>query len=101
MINKVVYSEEALSHLDRLSDFLVRGVGVSAAAAVVDELLDGFDILKKMPHIGREHPDPLLADRGYRVLILGQYAGVYLVLEETVWIAGVYHTKMDWLAKNI
>ena len=99
MPGKVIYSEEAFSHLDRLSDYLVREVGVQTASDVINQLLDSFDVLEKMPCIGREHPDPLLAGRGYRLLIAGQYAGVYLVLEESVWIAGVYHTKTDWLAK--
>ena len=100
MPGKLTYSEEALGHLDRLSDFLVRNAGAQTALHVIDELLDSFEILKDMPYIGREHPDPLLANRGYRVYTAGRYAGVYLVTEEGVWIAGVYHTKTDWLTRE-
>jgi len=95
--NKLTYSEDALGHLDKLSDFLIRNAGELTASKVIDELLKSFRILKDMPYIGREHPDPLLAGRGYRVYSAGRYAGVYLVTDEGVWIAGVYHTKTDWL----
>ena len=94
---KLTYSEEALGHLDKLTDFLIRQAGERTALGVIDELLDSFSILEEMPYIGREHPDPLLAGRGYRIYISGRYVGVYLVTEKGPWMAGVYHTKTDWL----
>ena len=97
MSDRLRYSEEALGHIDKLSDFLVRQMGVEASLRIIDELLDSFDKLEEMPYIGRVHPDPLLASRGYRVYSHGNYVGVYLVTDEGVWIAGVYHTKTDWL----
>jgi len=100
MPGSLKYSEEALGHLDKLSDFLVRQAGAQTALHVIDELLDSFDILSDMPYIGRTHPDPLLADRGYRVYVAGRYVGVYLVTDEGAWMAGVYHTKTDWLTRT-
>jgi len=100
MSSKLTYSEDALGHLDKLADFLVRNAGDRTALSVIDELLENFSILEDMPYLGREHPDPLLADRGYRVYSAGRYVGVYLITEEGVWMAGVYHTKTDWLTIN-
>ena len=97
---KMTYSEEALGHLDRLSDFLVRNAGIQTASHMIDELLRSFEILEDMPYLGREHPDPLLAGRGYRIYVAGRYVGVYLVTDEGVWMAGVYHTKTDWLTRE-
>ena len=97
MQGRLTYSEEALGHLDRLTNFLVLNAGLQTDMKVINDLLDRFDTLAKMPYIGREHPDPLLAERGYRVYTAGRYVGVYLVTEEGVWIAGIYHTKTDWL----
>ena len=97
MAGSLTYSEEALSHIDGLADFLVRQAGVGTAMSLIDELLDSFDILAEMPYLGREHPDPVLASRGYRVYVVGRYVGVYLVTDDGVWMAGVYHTKTDWL----
>ena len=97
MSGKLTYSEDALGHIDKLSDFLVRNAGELAASKIIDELLKSFRILKEMPYIGREHPDTLLASRGYRIFISGSYVCIYLITEDGVWIAGVYHTKTDWL----
>ena len=99
MTGSLRYSEEALGHIDKLSDFLVRQAGVETSLRIIDELLDAFDKLEEMPYIGREHPDPLLASRGYRVYSSGNYVGVYLATDEGVWVAGVYHTRTDWLAQ--
>ena len=100
MPGKLVYSEEALGDIDRLSDFLVRHAGAQTALHVIDELLRSFGILEEMPYLGREHPDPMLAGRGYRVYVAGRYVGVYLVTKEGVWMTGVYHTKTDWLTRE-
>ena len=97
MPGSLTYSEEALGHLDRLANFLVLKNGTEKAKAIIGELLDKVDILGEMPCLGREHPDALLASRGYRVYSAGRYVCVYLVTEDGVWIAGVYHTKTDWL----
>ena len=97
MPTKLTYSEEALGHIDRLLDFLVRQAGAPAALRVIDELLDSFDILESAPNLGHPHPDPLLASRGFRVYNSGRYVGVYLITDTGPWIAGVYHTKTDWL----
>jgi len=99
MSGKLTYSEDALGHLDKLADFLVRKAGDRTALSVIGELLESFSILEEMPFIGREHPDPLLASRGYRVYSAGRYVGVYLVVDEGVLMTGVYHTKTDWLIK--
>lgn len=95
---KLTYSEEALGHIDKLTDFLVLQAGLQTALRIIDELLDSFDILEDAPYIGHPHPDPLLASRGFRVFNSGRYAGVYLVTETGPWMAGVYHSKTDWLS---
>jgi len=97
MSGKLKYSEDALGHLDKLTDFLIRNAGERTALSVIDELLDSFSILEEMPFLGREHPDLLLASRGYRVYSAGRYVGVYLVTDGGVLIIAVYHTKTDWL----
>ena len=97
MPSKLTYSEEALEHIDKLSDFLVRQAGIQTALRTIDDLLDNFKKLETMPYLGHIHPDPLLASRGYRVYTSGRYVGVYLITNTGPWIAGVYHTKTDWL----
>ena len=98
MPGKLEYSEDALGHLDKLSDFLIRQAGAQTAFRVIYELLNSYDVLADAPYLGRTHPDPLLASRGYRVYSSGRYVGVYLVTDEGVLIVGVYHTKTDWLS---
>jgi len=100
MAGRLIYSEEATGHLDKLSAFLVRNAGELAASRIIDELIISFRILKDMPYIGREHPDKVLADRGYRIYISGKYVGVYLVIDDGVLMTAVYHTKTDWLTKD-
>jgi len=95
--SNIFYSEEAEHDLDVLSNFLTRQAGDLTAHDVIRELLDCFEALKDLPYLGHEHPDKLMASRGYRVYSAGRYVGVYLVIEEGVLMTGVYHTKTDWL----
>jgi plasmid stabilization system protein ParE len=95
---QINYSEEALGHLDKISIYLVNLAGVTVANDIVDRLIDDIGILAGMPYLGREHPDSVLADRGYRILFCEDYAAVYLVDDE-VWIAGIYPNVSDYLQR--
>ena len=94
---RIKYSEEAKADLKALSRFLVRQAGNLTARDVIRELLKSFLSLEEMPYLGHEHPDKLLASRGYRVYTVGNYVGVYLVIEKWILITSVYHAKTDWL----
>jgi plasmid stabilization system protein ParE len=92
------YSEEALGHLDKIAAHLVIHANVSVAEEIIDRLLEDIGILSGMPFLGREHPDPVLVDRGYRILFCEDYAAVYLIDDE-VWVAGVYPNVSDYLQR--
>jgi len=96
---RVAYSEDALSHLERLTAWLADKADATTALSVMDELLDRIEVLSEMPLLGHPHRDPVLADRGYRALSLGNYGAVYLVTEDGPWIAGVFSTKTDYLRR--
>jgi plasmid stabilization system protein ParE len=93
----VQYSEEALSQLGRISDYIFVKSGAGASEKVCDEILNDVKRLEDTPFAGRAHPDEFLAARGYRILFTGKHVVEYLIFETIIWVAGVHPQKADWL----
>lgn len=72
-MNEVFYTEQALTDLERLSDFL-RGSDPAAAQATVGLIFEGLDILAHSPEIGRK------IRGGNRELVISRGNSGYLAL---------------------
>ncbi|MDR3225822.1 MAG: type II toxin-antitoxin system RelE/ParE family toxin [Clostridiales Family XIII bacterium] len=96
---RLQYSDEAIADIERLSIFLIERAGAQTSFDTIGELTEGIDKLKDMPYLGSLHPNPLLAAEGLMVYFLGHYVCVYFMIDDTVYIAGVFHQRADWISQ--
>jgi plasmid stabilization system protein ParE len=87
---KVEWSDNAVSDLGRLYDFLV-SINKQAAAKTVQSLSAAPNKLVKQPRIGErlEQYDP----REIRRIIVAQYEVRYEIKENTLYVLRIWHTK--------
>lgn len=90
MAYRVIWSDEAVGDLERISQFIGRDSG-AYARAVVRRILQDTRKLRTFPRIGRMVPE--LEDEEFRELLVYNFRVLYRVEDDTVTIAGVAHTK--------
>ena len=92
MLKEIRWTSKALSDLVRLHEFLSQ-VNKAAVARVVQSLTAAPDRLKEQPRIGErlEEFDP----REVRRILVGHYELRYEVLESTVVVLRLWHTRED------
>jgi len=72
-VAEVIYSRHAFSDLERLADFLVKDAP-TAAAASIDVIRDGMEILERHPLVGRP------CEEGLRELLISYGESGYVAL---------------------
>jgi toxin ParE1/3/4 len=92
MAYRVIWSDEAVSDLERISQFIGRDSG-AYARAVVRRVLEGTRRLKTFPRMGRVVPE--LEDDDFRELLIYNFRVLYRVEGNTVTIACVAHGKQS------
>jgi plasmid stabilization system protein ParE len=91
-MNEVFYTEQALTDLERLSDFLL-GSDPAAAQATVGLIFEALDILTHSPEIGRK------IRGGNRELVISRGSSGYLALyrflaaQQRVLVLAVRHQR--------
>lgn len=94
---RIEFLQPAWQDMDRIADFHLREVGPVSAEKVMENMLDMIEILADHPYAGPPHPDPELARREYRKLVLTKtYLAVYRVIEDTVYIYRVVNGATDY-----
>ncbi|MDR2900986.1 MAG: type II toxin-antitoxin system RelE/ParE family toxin [Treponema sp.] len=94
----IEFTSSALRHIDKIAEYHLERVGPISAEKITDKLLDGFQILETFPYSGSEHPDEALAKQGYRKIVIGQYVGVYRIIEKIVYVYGIFHGAIQYQA---
>ena len=96
---RLIYSERALSDLERLTDFLLESEA-DAAGQTVALIEEAVLILRRHPHIGRP------VELGMRELVISRgrtgYVALYSVeeLHDTVLILSVRHQREAGLSRD-
>ena len=99
MAYNVLWTPDAENDLDAIVSYLVDALGAHRAATT---LLDGMQDLARglatLPFSHERVREGLLARRGYRKALVGNYVVLYLVDEEhaEVVITNVVHGKRDY-----
>lgn len=89
---EVIYSRNAFSDLERLAEFLVKN-SPRAAAAAIDVIRDGIEILERHPLVGRPCEEEL------RELLISYGKGGYVALysyeqlQEVVLVLALRHQQ--------
>ena len=99
---KLIISERADQHIDKIVDYVVNELNnPGAAKAILDDIEEAYSKLEYMADTFAYCYDPYLADKGYRKLILSKhdYVILYRINGNEVHISGVFHMREDYANK--
>ena len=97
---KILISPEFRNDLIGISDYLsFLTDDPERVDKLTESLLDAVDQLAVFPRMGKKLYLPGGEDSGYRCVVHKQYMIVYIVREETVYVARIVHTSQDYLRR--
>lgn len=95
--SKLVYLAPAAQDMEEIVKFHIANVGPASARKVYSTMEDAIDRLADYPLLGQTHPDPILAENGFRKLVLTKtYVAVYKVIDDTVYIYRIVNGRTDY-----
>jgi toxin ParE1/3/4 len=92
MAGQVVWSDEAVGDLERISQYIEHD-SPSYARATVRRILESTRKLAIFPRIGRVVPE--LADEDFRELLVHNYRVIYRIEDDVVTIAAIAHSRQS------
>ncbi|WP_417061968.1 type II toxin-antitoxin system RelE/ParE family toxin [Enorma massiliensis] len=97
MAYKLEILESARRDEEDIVRYLARDAGSPAAALkFMDELDERARRIQQFPFSRQLCPDSRLAEAGYRSFVIMSYVVLYLVKEDTVYIARIFHQRQDY-----
>jgi plasmid stabilization system protein ParE len=96
-ISKLIYLAPAREDILDIARYHLEKVGVDSARNITEEILGNIDRLAQFPLMGPLHPDPVLAENGYRKLVITPiYVCIYKVFDDSIYIYRVVNGKTDY-----
>ncbi len=93
----LIYLAPAAEDFEEIAKYHLLNAGVPSARKIVSLMESSIDRLRDYPLIGQTHPDPLLAQQGYRKLVLNQtYVAIYKIIGDTVYIYRIVNGKTNY-----
>ena len=94
---EVVYLRPALEDMEEIVKFHISEVGSASARKIYADMRRKLGLLAELPLVGHTHPDPVLAQAGYRKLVLTRtYVAVYRIIDGVVTIYRVVNGRTDY-----
>jgi addiction module RelE/StbE family toxin len=94
---KLRYLAPAVTDLEEIVKYHIAQVGVTSAKKIYTLMDTTIQKLEDFPLLGQIHPDPLLAQQGYRKLVLNPtYVAIYRIIDGTVFIYRIVNGKTDY-----
>lgn len=95
--SKLIYLAPAREDILDIARYHLEKVGVNSARDITEEIEQKIDHLKMFPLMGQRHPDPILAESGYRKLVVSIiYVCIYKVLNDGIYIYRVVNGQTDY-----
>ena len=95
--NKLVYLAPAARDMEEIVKYHLTRVGTQSARGIYDQMKKEIGRLSRYPLLGQTHPDPLLAQEGFRKLVLTDtYAAVYKIIDDEVVIYRIVNGRTDY-----
>lgn len=95
--NKLIYLAPARGDLLDIARYHLENVGVSSAREITEKIENTINRLTLFPLMGQIHPDHVLAESGYRkVVVTSTYVCVYKVIDEVIYIYRIVNAKTDY-----
>jgi plasmid stabilization system protein ParE len=96
-ISNLIYLAPAREDILDIARYHLEKVDVNSARNITDEIERNIDRLAQFTLIGQTHPDPVLAESGYRKMVVTSlYVCIYRVMEDGIYIYRVVNGNIDY-----
>lgn len=95
--SNIIYLAPAREDILDIARYHLEKVGVNSARNITDEIEQSINRLAEFPLMGQTHPDPVLANGGFRKLVVSAtYICIYRVFDNEVYIYRIVNGKTDY-----
>ncbi len=93
----LIYLSPAAEDFEEIVKYHLIQAGVPSARKIAATMEGTINKLRDYPLMGQTHPDRLLAQQGYRKLVLTQtYVAIYKIIDSTVYIYRIVNGKTNY-----
>jgi plasmid stabilization system protein ParE len=94
---RIIWSDTAKADVKDIYNYYKEKVSSKVARSIRSKLIKKPRLLSKQPELGQEEDNPVVAGRGFRYLVEGNYKIVYKVFTERqeILIATVFDTRQN------
>lgn len=96
---KVELLNEARLQLRDIAAYYKMKVGPSSARKITSRILDAIEKLADFPEMGMVPHAKMIAEAGYRVLIIEDYLCFYHVVNDVVFVSHIVHASTDYIKR--
>lgn len=95
--NKIVYLAPAREDVLDIARYHLERVGVNSSRRITNDIEKSIARLVDFPLMGQTHPDVILAESGYRKLVVCEpYVCIYKVIDGSILIYRIVNGKTDY-----
>lgn len=94
---KVEILSEAKQQIRDIALYHKMKVGPNSARKITDKLLDAIEQLGEFPEMGVRPPSDIVAETGYRMLIVDKYLCFYSIVGDVLYVSHVVHGSTDYM----
>lgn len=94
---RILWSDTAKADIGVIYSYYKETASLQVARSIRNKLIKKPRLLSKQPELGQEEDNPIVAGRGFRYLVEGNYKLVYKVFAERneILIATVFDTRQN------
>ena len=96
---KVKLLTEARLELRDIAAYHKMKVGVISARRITNRILDAIDKLSNFPEMGMMPSSKMIAEAGYRMLMVGEYLCFYYVAGDSIFVSHIVHCSVDYIKR--
>lgn len=95
----VELTRQAQRDLRDIATFHKLKVGSKSAKKITDGILDELDQLSRFPELGATPKNPMIAEAGFRFIVVKGYLCFYNIVEESVFVHHIVHGSTDYIKR--
>lgn len=96
-INRLIYLAPAREDILDIARYHIANAGVNSAREITERIVSTINRLLEFPLMGQTHPDNVLAESGYRKLVItSTYVCIYKVFDDGIYIYRIVNGKTDY-----
>jgi len=96
---KVKLLIEARLELRDIAAYHKMKVGVISARRITNRILDAIDKLSAFPEMGIMPSSKIIAEAGYRMLIVEEYLCFYHVAGDSIFVSHIVHGSVNYIKR--